>query len=130
MGLYQLVLLQKGIHGTMVKRVQEALGIDADGAFGPNTEKAVKAWQENNGFEVTGMVDPAMLAALQFPEFTPETVEQSVITEETLARPVDFESAVQQDIAQPEHHEGFIAHAADAVADVGKSIWNTVKSIF
>ncbi len=135
MELYELVLLQKGIHGQMVTRVQEALGIAADGAFGPGTEKAVRDWQEQNGVEVTGMVDPSMLAALQFPEFTPEAVEASLIKEETPA--IDVASVPTDNIEPPHHDEGFVAHVAnvvhsaeDKVSAVGKSIWNTVKSIF
>jgi peptidoglycan hydrolase-like protein with peptidoglycan-binding domain len=130
MGLFQLVLLEKGIHGTMVRRVQEALGIDADGKFGAGTEKAVRDWQEANGVDVTGMVDPAMLAALQLPEFTPDVVHSSVITEDTLANQVDLATAQEQQIEPPEPHQGFVAHAVEAVAEVGKSIWATVKSIF
>src|SRR5882762_301758 len=42
MGLYELVLLMPGSRGPTVKKMQEALGIAADGQFGPGTAKAVK----------------------------------------------------------------------------------------
>ena len=135
MGLHQLVLLQRGIRGHMVRRVQEALGIGVDGIFGAGTENAVKQWQEGNGYEVTGFVDPTMLAALGFPEFTPETVHASVINEDTPV--IDPSSVATGDIEPPEQHEGFVAHAVavvhsveDKAAAIGKSIWSTVKSLF
>jgi len=46
-----------GAKGASVKKVQEALGITADGEFGPGTEKAIKAFQKKSGLPVTGVVD-------------------------------------------------------------------------
>lgn len=46
-----------GASGSAVKTVQVALKIDADGKFGPGTEKAVKAFQKKEGLPVTGIVD-------------------------------------------------------------------------
>ena len=39
------MLLKKGSKGGDIKRLQEKLGLTADGSFGPGTEKAVKEWQ-------------------------------------------------------------------------------------
>jgi peptidoglycan hydrolase-like protein with peptidoglycan-binding domain len=64
LGLYDLVLLRRGTRGTTVKKLQEKLGIDADGKFGPGTEKAVKAFQEKNGLKADGLVGPATLEKL------------------------------------------------------------------
>ncbi|MBL4756635.1 MAG: peptidoglycan-binding protein [Rhizobiales bacterium] len=64
MGLHQLVLLKRGTRGDMVKKMQQALEIDADGKFGPGTEKAVKAYQESKGLTADGIVGPLTLAAL------------------------------------------------------------------
>lgn len=64
MELYDLVLLRRGTRGQTVKKMQEALGIDADGKFGPGTEKAVKAYQEENGLKADGLVGPNTLAKL------------------------------------------------------------------
>lgn len=47
-----------------IKRMQEALGIGADGAYGKGTAAAVSDWQEENGFDPTGMVDAEMCEAL------------------------------------------------------------------
>lgn len=64
--------LKKGMKGDDVKKAQEALkalGHDlskhgVDGIFGAETEAAVKAFQELNGLEITGIIDEATLAAL------------------------------------------------------------------
>lgn len=80
MGLYELVLLRRGSRGAAVKRLQEGLGITADGAFGPGTEKAVKAFQEKNGLSVDGLAGPETLAALDsFEEVTAETVKKAEV---------------------------------------------------
>lgn len=48
--------LRKGDKGEDVKNLQIALGIESDGIFGPNTEKAVKQWQAQHGLTVDGIV--------------------------------------------------------------------------
>src|SRR5687768_5801981 len=59
-----------GASGMGVKQVQNALndagqnvGV-ADGAFGPKTEGALKAFQKSANIAVTGKIDKATLAAL------------------------------------------------------------------
>jgi putative chitinase len=47
-----------GSNNGTVKAVQRALGLTADGAFGPGTEKAVKAWQTAHGLTADGVVGP------------------------------------------------------------------------
>jgi hypothetical protein len=54
-----------GSKGESVKKVQELLGLKADGDFGPGTEKAVKAFQKKSSLPVTGVVDQATLKALK-----------------------------------------------------------------
>jgi peptidoglycan hydrolase-like protein with peptidoglycan-binding domain len=54
-----------GSKGDAVKKVQELLGLSADGDFGPGTEKAVKAFQKKSSLPVTGIVDQATLKALR-----------------------------------------------------------------
>ena len=56
--------LRKGSKGDGVKMMQAALGIAADGAFGPGTEKALKAWQAKNGLTADGIAGPMTLAKL------------------------------------------------------------------
>tara|TARA_B100001057_G_scaffold432558_1_gene460777 strand:+ start:223 stop:1104 length:882 start_codon:yes stop_codon:yes gene_type:complete len=57
-------VLRKGAKGEGVKIMQEALGIGADGDFGPGTERALKAWQESNGLTPDGIAGPATFAKL------------------------------------------------------------------
>ena len=57
-------VLRVGSKGEDVQRVQKALGITADGDFGPGTERAVKAWQAANGLTPDGVVGPKTLAKL------------------------------------------------------------------
>lgn len=65
--------LAKGDKGDQVKKVQEALtnlGFElekygVDGIIGKETEAAIKAFQELEGLEVTGVVDEATLKALK-----------------------------------------------------------------
>jgi len=67
-------ILKKGLKGAPVKRMQEklgvtaelqtGLGIDADGKFGPGTEKAVKDFQAANGLTADGMAGPNTLAKM------------------------------------------------------------------
>jgi putative chitinase len=56
--------LRKGSKGEGVKMMQEALGIGADGAFGPGTERKLKEWQTANGLTADGIAGPATLAKL------------------------------------------------------------------
>ena len=57
-------VLRKGSKGDGVKIMQEALGIGADGDFGPGTERALKAWQASNGLTSDGVAGPATFAKL------------------------------------------------------------------
>ena len=57
-------VLRKGCKGEGVKMMQEALGIGADGDFGPGTERALKQWQMSNGLVADGIAGPATLEKL------------------------------------------------------------------
>jgi hypothetical protein len=50
--------------GVSVAAVQRALGIPADGIFGPQTLRAVKRFQRRHGLTPDGIVGPKTLAAL------------------------------------------------------------------
>jgi peptidoglycan hydrolase-like protein with peptidoglycan-binding domain len=64
-------LLKKGSKGEAVTRLQQGLyqlGYDpgaVDGIFGPNTERAVKEFQTNNGLAADGSVGPKTWTALE-----------------------------------------------------------------
>ena len=57
-------ILKRGLKGAPVKRLQEKLGIAADGDFGPGTEAAVRAFQEANGLAVDGIAGPDTFSAM------------------------------------------------------------------
>ena len=57
-------LLRRGSRGNGVKIMQEALGIGADGIFGPGTERALKKWQAANGLTADGIAGAATFGKL------------------------------------------------------------------
>ena len=57
-------MLRKGDQGNSVRELQKLLGIAIDGAFGPKTESAVKAYQAKHGLLADGLVGPKTWAAL------------------------------------------------------------------
>jgi peptidoglycan hydrolase-like protein with peptidoglycan-binding domain len=50
--------------GGTVAALQKALGISADGIYGPQTRRAVRAFQRKHGLTVDGIAGPRTLAAL------------------------------------------------------------------
>jgi len=56
--------MRRGSEGEGVKKLQAALGITADGDFGPGTEAALKKWQASNGLTADGVAGPKTLAKL------------------------------------------------------------------
>ena len=122
MGLHELVLLRVGSRGSTVKAMQEDLGIDADGRFGPGTKKAVMAFQEANGLAVDGMAGPATLAKMSsFAEVvTEEVVQKAEVTE-------DEEHFESEDLPEI---DGGDAVAGSAEAAPKKSVWGKIKGWF
>ena len=57
-------VLRKGCKGEGVQMMQEALGIGADGIFGPGTERKLKEWQASKGLVADGIAGPATLGEL------------------------------------------------------------------
>lgn len=57
-------ILKRGMKGAPVKRLQEKLGIGADGDFGPGTQQAVKDFQKANGLAVDGIAGPDTFTAM------------------------------------------------------------------
>ena len=57
-------LLEVGSRGPAVARVQRALGIPADGVFGPQTRRAVRTFQKRHGLLADGIVGPKTRKAL------------------------------------------------------------------
>ena len=59
-----MTFYKRGSTGAVVKQIQEALFLLADGIYGAMTEEAVKVFQRENGLTVDGIVGPATLAKL------------------------------------------------------------------
>ena len=117
-GLYELVLLKQGTRGDAVKRLQEKLGVGADGQFGSGTEKVLRDYQEKNGFVADGMAGPATLAQMKlFKEITVDTVKSSE---------VPASAAAESRASAATGTQSLVA------ADTGgtRSIWDTIKSAF
>lgn len=58
------MLLKIGSKGDLVKRVQQIVGVTADGSFGPKTAEAVKKWQSTNGLTADGLVGRGTLGKM------------------------------------------------------------------
>jgi peptidoglycan hydrolase-like protein with peptidoglycan-binding domain len=107
MELHELVLLKQGTRGNAVKKLQEKLGVGADGQFGSGTEKAVREYQGKNGLTADGVAGPATLAHMKlFKEITPDTVKASQVSATDAAK-------------------GMVADAGAGL----RSIWDTIKSV-
>ena len=57
-------VLKRGSSGDLVAALQRALGVPADGVFGPRTARAVRRYQRAHGLAVDGIAGPATLSAL------------------------------------------------------------------
>jgi resuscitation-promoting factor RpfB len=68
------VAVKRGDRGEAVRKIQEALGITADGVFGPQTERAVKRFQRSHGLVVDGVVGPQTRGALGLRPFSSRAV--------------------------------------------------------
>jgi putative chitinase len=62
--LSDIGVLRRGSRGEGVKLMQEALGLGADGIFGPGTERSLKAWQLSQGLEADGVAGAKTLGKL------------------------------------------------------------------
>lgn len=60
----ELKLVRRGSKGDTVAKLQEALGLDADGDFGRGTEAALKAWQLENDCTPDGIAGPQTLSKI------------------------------------------------------------------
>lgn len=56
--------VKRGSSGDVVKKLQSALGLTADGVFGISTEAALKSWQAKVGLPADGIAGPKALAKL------------------------------------------------------------------
>ena len=130
LGLSELVLLAPGARGETVKKLQVALGIPADGDFGPGTEKAVSAFQAAHGLEVDGLAGPETL--IKMPSFasviSPTQVATASVTPESHAPAA---ASAAPTASAPAHVAPATLPTLDSAAPPrpapAKSIWSTVK---
>lgn len=74
------MLLRVGSTGDEVKKLQELLGVDVIGKFGPKTEAAVKGWQAAHGLTPDGVVGDATWAKMFAPKVeAPAPVAQPIV---------------------------------------------------
>ena len=134
MNLLELVLLHRPLRGEMVKKLQEGLGLPADGVFGPATEAAVKKLQLDNGLDPDGMAGPQTLTFVPGFEIPQQAVEASLVSEMTPTVDPAAVEAVKVSMEAPPDQESVVSFIANKTADaatlVGRTIWSTVKNIF
>ncbi len=122
MGLHELVLLRKGSRGAAVKKLQEGLGLGADGIFGSGTEKAVMEFQSSKGLDADGLAGPETLAMLDtFEEMTPAVAEAATVQPDE----EHFESEPLPEISGGEILTGSMIPVPEK-----KSVWGKVKGWF
>jgi peptidoglycan hydrolase-like protein with peptidoglycan-binding domain len=73
-------LLRTGSQGPSVARVQSALGISADGVYGPDTAASVRNFQEANGLTADSVVGPQTWSALGLGTWSGSTSTASTAT--------------------------------------------------
>ena len=72
------MLLKKGSNSDDVKKLQEKLGLVADGIFGAGTETKVKEWQAANGLVADGIVGDGTWSKM-FGGVAPSVIKEDVV---------------------------------------------------
>jgi peptidoglycan hydrolase-like protein with peptidoglycan-binding domain len=74
------VVVKRGDRGEAVRTIQRKLGIAADGVFGPQTERAVKRFQNSHDLVPDGIVGPLTRGALGLQPFSSRSVRRTTRT--------------------------------------------------
>jgi peptidoglycan hydrolase-like protein with peptidoglycan-binding domain len=73
------VIVKRGDRGAAVRRIQEELGISADGVFGEQTERAVKRFQRSHNLVPDGIVGPLTRGALGLRPFSSSSLRRTSV---------------------------------------------------
>jgi hypothetical protein len=73
------IVVQRGDRGAAVRRIQEELGISADGIFGEQTERAVKRFQRRHNLVPDGIVGPLTRGALGLSPFSSRSLRRTSV---------------------------------------------------
>ena len=96
------MVVGRGDRGQAVRSIQSALGIPADGVFGPQTERAVRQFQRRKGLVADGIVGPQTRSALGLDPFTSSSVRsRSVGVPQVLQRIAECESGGNPSAVSP-----------------------------
>ena len=71
------VVVKRGDRGSAVQKIQEELGITADGVFGAQTERAVKRFQRSHDLVPDGIVGPLTRGALGLQPFSSRSLRRT-----------------------------------------------------
>lgn len=74
--------LRRGMRNDFVRQLQERLGVETAGVFGPRTEAAVRAFQRDQGITPDGIVGPKTWAALDVPRTQPVDIGKAPVVKE------------------------------------------------
>jgi peptidoglycan hydrolase-like protein with peptidoglycan-binding domain len=88
----EVEVLKRGSRGPAVVQLQQKLGVPADGAFGPQTARAVRRFQARRGLVVDGVVGPQTAQALGLSLAEVRTAARAVRIPPALARIAQCES--------------------------------------
>ena len=95
-------VVEKGDRGRDVKRLQKALGLRADGIFGPGTKKALRTFQARHGLHVDGVAGPATWKAVERARASTARIARSEVTVGGKTRIIGHSvRAVQRELGVP-----------------------------
>ncbi|MEC9368241.1 MAG: peptidoglycan-binding protein [Pseudomonadota bacterium] len=148
-----MAILLRGLRGEPVKRLQAKLGVEADGVFGPGTEKALKDYQKSKGLTVDGIAGPDTFSSMGLTELIllqrgsrGDTVKK---LQQALSIPADgkFGPATEKAVKEFQQKNGLKADGlagpqtlaklnlfgitsksvAASITEAGQSVWDTIE---
>lgn len=109
------MLLKRGSEGDLVVKLQQFLGVDPIGKFGPKTEDAVKAWQSSHGLTADGIVGDGTWAKM-FPTSAAVVPAPVQVVQPVVAAPIVNTSGFKLDKLKGHVPDEVIAQIPDTAA--------------